>query len=99
VVYHDESERGVRWSIDVCAPVAAPITPTAEIQFKDMPQERIVSLMHFGPYDGLGTAYEAIDRFVREKGLVPAGPPREFYFSEPDVPPEKTQTLIEQPIL
>jgi effector-binding domain-containing protein len=99
VIYLDDSEPGVRWSIDICAPVSAPISAAPEFEFCDMPAGRVVSVMHFGPYDELGIVYDAIDRFIKEKDLTVAGPPREFYFSEPDVPPEKVQTLVEWPVI
>jgi effector-binding domain-containing protein len=98
VIYNTESEPGVRWDMDVCAPIATPVTPRADIKFREMPEERVVSLMHFGPYETLGEAYTAINEFLNEHGHVASGPPREIYYSEPDVPPEQVQTLIEQPI-
>ena len=98
VIYHNMPEPGGRWEIDVCAPVSAPVLAAPAFEFLDMPAGRIVSVLHIGPYDTLGIAYEAIGNFISDQGLEAAGPPREFYFSEPDVPPEKVQTLVEWPI-
>jgi effector-binding domain-containing protein len=98
VIYGRASEPGVRWEIDVCAPIATALSSTADIKFQEMPEERIVSVIHFGPYETLGDAYKTIDSFIEENGYVASSPPREIYLSEPDVPPELIQTLIEQPI-
>jgi effector-binding domain-containing protein len=98
VVYNESSRPGVSWDIDVCAPTVEAISPTADISYKGFPSERVVELFHVGPYETLAAAYEEIDHFVKENGLVRNGPPREIYLSEPEVPPEQIQTLIEQPI-
>ena len=98
VIYLDDSDYGVRWSIDVCAPVSAPISAAPAFEYREMPVERIVSVIHVGPYDGLAKVYAEIDQYMKDNDLTVAGPPREFYLSEPDVAPEKIQTLVEWPI-
>ena len=98
VVYHRRTEAPVRWTIDVCGPITKRVEPPADLQFAALPAEQVVTLLHTGPYEQLGAAYEAVDHFVAANGLIPSGPPREIYLSEPDVPPERIQTLIEQPI-
>lgn len=98
VIYHGESQPGVRWVVDVCAPVLAPITPAGDLRFMDMPTGRVVSLLHTGPYETLGEAYAQVERFVAKHGLIETGPPREIYLSEPDVAPAQIQTVIEQPV-
>ena len=98
VIYHDSSVRGVRWEVDICAPVSAPITAPPGFEYVEMASGIVVSLLHVGPYETLGGAYEAIERYIAEHGLQPAGPPREFYYSDASVPPSETRTLIERPV-
>jgi effector-binding domain-containing protein len=98
VVYLESSKPGVRWEMDICAPVSARVRESADFGFMEMPAGRVVSYLHIGPYQDLGQAYEAIQRYVKEQGLTVAGPPREIYLSEPDVPPAEIRTLLEQPI-
>ncbi len=98
VIYLDGSQPGVRWEVDICAPVSARIAESADFGFMEMPAERVVALLHVGSYEDLGQAYEEIQRYVREQGLTIAGPPREIYLSGPDVPQAEIRTLIEQPI-
>jgi len=95
VIYHNMA---APWDIDVCAPVATPLTPTPEFEVKELPATRVVSLLHVGPYETIGTAYEAVDAYIRAHSLTPAGPPREIYLSPPETPPELIQTIIEWPI-
>lgn len=98
VVYHTVPTPGARWEIDICAPVAAEIPAPPGITYAEIAAEPIVEVLHVGPYEGLGKVYEQIGRFMTEHNLVPSGPPREFYLSEPDVAPTETQTLIEWPV-
>jgi effector-binding domain-containing protein len=98
VVYLESSQPGIRWEMDICAPVSARIRESADFGFMEMPAQRIVSLLHVGPYEELEQAYGAIQRYVKEQGLTIAGSPREIYLSGPEVPEAEIRTLIEQPI-
>jgi effector-binding domain-containing protein len=89
---------GSPWDLDVCAPVAAAMSPSPDFGYREMAASRVVSLLHVGPYDTLAATYEQIQDFIRDQGLEMAGPPREFYLSEPETPPERTQTIVEWPI-
>jgi AraC family transcriptional regulator len=98
VIYQSGSEPGVRWEIDICAPVAVPMAAPLCADYIELPGGSVVSLLHVGPYDTLGESYGQIAAYIGEHGLQQAGPPREFYYSEPDVPPAETRTLIEWPV-
>ena len=98
VIYHDTSAPGVRWEIDICAQVVAPMTAPPGLEYVEMPSGIVVSLLHVGPYETLGDAYDTIEAYISEHALKPAGPPREFYYSEPDVPPSEVRTLVERPV-
>jgi effector-binding domain-containing protein len=97
-VYHNEPEPGEPFEMYICVGVSAPISPSPDIEFIELPATRVVSLLHIGPYDTLGRAYEAVKTYIGEHDLKPTAPPREFYLSPPDVPPEQVQTLVEFPI-
>jgi effector-binding domain-containing protein len=98
VVYHTVPTPGAKWEIDICAPVAASLLAPPGITYSEMAAEPIVSLLHVGPYESLDQAYAVVGRFMTDNDLTPSGPPREFYLSEPDVPPAEIQTLIEWPV-
>ena len=98
VIYQPGSQPGVRWEIDICAPVAAPMVAPLCAEYIEMPACSVVSLLHVGPYVTLSHTYAQIEAFIAEQGLQQAGPPREFYYSEPDVPPAEARTLIEWPV-
>lgn len=98
VIYQSGSQPEVRWEMDICAPIAAPMVAPLCAEYIEMPSGNVVSLLHVGPYDTLGEAYAQVEAFIAEHGLQQAGPPREFYYSEPDVPPAEVRTLIEWPV-
>ncbi len=98
VIFGDQSIPGVEWHMDVCAPIAEPITPSGDIKYMELPATRVVSVLHVGPYDSLGATYEKLEIFLRTNGIVATGPPREIYLTPPDVPADQVQTLIERPI-
>ena len=79
--------------MDVCAPIAEPITPSGDIKYMELPATRVVSVLHVGPYDSLGATYEKLEIFLRTNGIVATGPPREIYLTPPDVPADQVQTL------
>jgi effector-binding domain-containing protein len=100
VMYHlEQSDPGVRWDMDVCVPISAPISASPQFDYMELAATRVVSLLHIGPYDTLGKAYDAIESYIADKELDVSGPPREFYLSPPDVPPDEIQTLVERPII
>jgi effector-binding domain-containing protein len=60
----------------------------------------VVSLMHKGPYESVGPAYETMWSWMTGRGYSPAGPPMELYYSDPNkVPPEEYLTEIQMPIV
>jgi effector-binding domain-containing protein len=99
VIYHNMPQAGGHWEIDICAPVSGPMVAPPCFEYIEMPSCIVASMLHVGPYDTLGGAYAQIEAFITgNHRLDKAGPPREFYFSEPDVPPSEVRTLIEWPV-
>lgn len=98
VIYGDESIPGVIWDMRIGVPISSPLTDSPAFHFMDMPSSRVLQLIHVGPYETLGKAYEAMDQYVRTNRLTPGGPPREFYLSPPNVPEHEIKTLVERPI-
>ena len=84
--------------IEIGFPVSRPLPDRGEIKSGALPAGKIAVTMHIGPYDAIGPAYEALTQFVQANGCTPSGVAYEFYFSEPDVPPEQIQTQIVFPL-
>jgi effector-binding domain-containing protein len=98
VIYHGTPEGGTPFEIEVCAPVVRGDGAPAGWQVRELPAGTIASLVHAGPYETLGTAYDAIEAWIQAHGFAVAGPPREIYLSEPGTPPEQVQTVVEFPV-
>ncbi len=86
--------------IEIGFPVQRPLPARDQIISKVMPAGNYASVIHKGPYPEMGKAYEALNRFLAEKGIQPSGVVYEFYLNDPmEVAPEGLMTKIVFPIL
>lgn len=62
------------------------------------PEGRNMKATHIGPYDTVGSTYNAMIAAMQAKGLVPAKDMWEVYFSLPTTPPAEIRTDVIWPI-
>ncbi len=74
--------------IEIGWPVAGPFPGDGDVQTSTLPGGTVAVASHFGPYDGIGPVYEAIQTWCREHGDEIAGPPWESYFTDPHEEPD-----------
>ena len=98
VIYHGMPSANDPFEVEICAPVARATDPPEGWQVQELPAGTFATLLHVGPYDTLGAAYETLAGWVGAHGLAFAGPPREVYLSEPETPPGEVRTIIEFPV-
>jgi DNA-binding transcriptional MerR regulator/effector-binding domain-containing protein len=67
---------------EVCFPVKGGQS-TGQIEVRDLPGGRCVSLLHKGPYDQIGRSYAKAMAYAKDKGLALALPCREVYLKGP----------------
>lgn len=94
-LYHDEDFNPEDVDYEVCIPVA-----TSEKASRTLPACDVAALIHIGPWDKVGKAYQALYSWLNEQGRKAVGPYRESYlvsFAQ-NVPPEQYQTKIMVPI-
>ncbi len=86
--------------VEVGWPVSAPFEGDADVQGGTLPAGPAAVATYYGPYDGIGPAYEAIQAWCTEHGHEVAGPPWESYFTSPDQEPNpaKWRTDIHFPV-
>jgi effector-binding domain-containing protein len=84
--------------MEIGFPVSKPLPDRGEIKSGALPAGKVVVTMHIGPYDTVGPAYEALTHYAQANGYTPSGAAYEFYFSEPETPPEQIQTQILFPV-
>jgi effector-binding domain-containing protein len=71
-----------------------------QITFHEMPARPVLKVTHIGPFTELKETYDAIDRWVGERGYRYAGSPREYYVTDPAEEPDQSKwiTLVEWPV-
>jgi effector-binding domain-containing protein len=98
VIYHGMPEADRPFDIEICAPVSRVVDPPPGWVVQELQAGTFVSVVHVGPYDSVGGAYENLVRWIPEHGMTIAGAPREVYLSEPATPPEEIRTVVEFPV-
>ncbi|WP_326552859.1 helix-turn-helix domain-containing protein [Micromonospora sp. NBC_01813] len=88
--------------IEAGVSIAAPpsTAPDDGIEALTITAGRAVVAVHRGPYDNLPATYQQIEKWIREQGLSPAGPPWETYLTDPGERPDPAtwETEIVQPL-
>lgn len=81
-------------------PVLPGDTGEGEIQSGTLPAGEVAVTIHVGPYDGLGDAHAAVQKFLDDNDMTPGGAPWEIYLTDPgEVPnPEEWKTEVVWPI-
>jgi hypothetical protein len=82
---------GDGFEVEAGFPVEGAPTPRESVEVGNLPGGPAACLLYQGSYAGLGSAYEAVERWVVEHGHTPSGPPWESYLDGPDVPNPRTQ--------
>lgn len=95
VLYHasEPTNLGKEFEIDAGVEVDAGFKPSPPVYLTQTPSGRVVTAAHFGPYDQMAGAYDAIQKYVRENHLSRTGPSWEVYGHWSD-DPAKVRTDI-----
>ncbi|MCK9519398.1 MAG: GyrI-like domain-containing protein [Dehalococcoidia bacterium] len=85
---------------DAGFPVSRPVTPRGRVQSGELPGGPAIVTTHFGLYDQMRPAYEALKQWAQEHGRAAAGAPWELYYTDPAAEPnlERWKTEIVQPL-
>jgi effector-binding domain-containing protein len=85
--------------VEMGFPTAARLPGRGEIVSGEIAGGRKASCVHVGPYDKMNVAYDALTRFVQERGDTPTGVAYEFYLNDPtQTPAAELQTLVVFPL-
>jgi effector-binding domain-containing protein len=100
LIMHDRERKEKDADIEMAVPIAGdPVLRDPGIKVLKLPPMKVVSLIHKGPYQEVGQAYEAAFGYISEKGLKMAGPTRECYLNNPDeVKEDELLTEIQIPV-
>ena len=99
VIYHGmPGPFDLPFEIEICAPLPGPIDAPDGWRLVDLSAGIFASIVHVGPYDSVGAAYDELGAWISEHGFAIHGAPREAYLSEPGTPPAETRTVVEYPV-
>ena len=100
VIYHGMPTKDDRpFDIEICAPIGRDVEPPRGWTVTDLPGGTFASVIHVGPYEALGSAYDELEAWIGREGFAIAGPPREVYLSEPSTPAAEIRTVVEFPVV
>jgi effector-binding domain-containing protein len=88
---HDD---GAAVDIEAGFSATGPVRPEGRIEAGSLPGGEAATVLHVGPYDQVGDAYEALTAWLAERGREPAGQPWEVYLSMPDEDPPRTLVVF-----
>ncbi|MGI9597500.1 MAG: helix-turn-helix domain-containing protein [Acidimicrobiales bacterium] len=84
----------VEAGVQLAETAAAPPTDTG-LSVGHLPAGSVAVTTHRGPYESLGDAHIALDRWMIENELAPTGPPWEIYTTDPGEVPDPADWLTE----
>ncbi len=94
--YHDLDMQNL--DLEIGFPVSKVLPGKGTIQAGELPGGKWATLLYIGPYDQCGPAYDALAAWIKENGYEATGVAYEAFCSEPDTPPQDTQTWIMYPL-
>ncbi len=81
--------------IEIGFPVSHPLAGQGNIQPNQVFGGKVATCLYVGPYSDVGTAYDALTQFIKDKGVESTGAAYEFYLNDPQtVQPSELQTQI-----
>ena len=102
MLHYDDEYRQDDADFEACMPLKDAGKPVDGVSVRELPGVRCVCLIHKGPYDQLGPAYEKAIRYAKDKGYTIASPTREVYLKGPGMifkgNPKNYLTEIQIPI-
>jgi len=86
--------------LEAGVPVNAEVECEGDIEFVELPACKVVTVLHTGPYESLAPVYDAIQKYIDEKGLKINGAVWEVYLTDPNAEPDpnKYQTQVYFPV-
>lgn len=84
--------------LEVAAPVRETMTAEGPVIAGVVPGGSVVRTLHVGPYERLPEAYEAVNAWMAEHHVQPAGAMWEVHLDGPEVAPDRSRTIVVLPV-
>ncbi|BDZ70779.1 tRNA (N6-threonylcarbamoyladenosine(37)-N6)-methyltransferase TrmO [Methanobacterium petrolearium] len=90
----------IEMEYDVGIPFQGKLKDEGKVRVKILPQHRVLSTLHQGPYQEVGSVYGMMMKHIFKEGYEIIGVPREIYLNSPGkVPESELLTEIQFPII
>ena len=88
------------FDIETCIPLERAVPGIGRIRPGELPAGTLAATVHEGPYDTMGTAFEAVWDWAQAEGYEAVGPPRDATLVGPDETddPAEYRTEIALPV-
>jgi len=94
----DTNEAGT-CDMELCVPIDKEIPGKANYMSYELPGGKMAMIVHKGPYEECGPAYQTLLKWIKENDYQVAGLMREVYVNDPrEIPPEEIETEIYAPV-
>ena len=81
-------------------PFLGEASEAGKVKIKNMPAQQVLSTLHKGPYNEVGSVYEILMNKVIEDGYQMTGAPLEIYFNSPmEVSESELLTEVQFPVV
>ncbi len=98
-ICHDDDYKEEDADIEIAIPIQGTIKAREPIEIKTLPEYKMISTLHKGPYEEISISYQKIMAYLRSKSLEPIDSSREVYITGPSQSkPEDYLTEIQFPI-
>lgn len=99
-IYHDMEHMEKNVDIEAALPVSADFPVTPPLTIRTLPAAEAVVTIHYGSYDDIHNAYQALMAWCEANGYELDGPDREIYLVGPDKTqnPAEYVTELQQPV-
>ncbi|MGE5629952.1 MAG: GyrI-like domain-containing protein [Caulobacteraceae bacterium] len=85
--------------VEMGFPVAKKLEGKGDIKTSELPAGKYAECMYKGPYADMVPVYDAMNKWIEEKGLAASGIAYEFYYNSPaDVPESELLTKVMFPL-
>lgn len=98
-VYYTWNPEGVT-VFEAGIPISKSVNGKGRIILSELPGAKVLMVSHFGPYESIDGAHNAIDKYMKEKNKVCNGSPWEVYVTDTRKEPDtaKWETQVYYPI-
>lgn len=97
VAYHNMDMQDL--DLEIGFPFIERLSGEGDVRSGEIPAGKAAECLHVGPYDQVGAAYEALQKWVEANGYVPSGVAYEFYLNDPQTTPaSELQTRVVFPL-